>query len=168
MGRSGLRCSRRLTAVSLALTDKDRELRAVLTVGKDGSPAVGLYDKDGKARAGLTVDANGLSSLSLYGKDEGLRVALRVSANGIPQLALHHRETRPRMLFVLGADGSPRLALTGMDGKPRVGLAAVGETYGLLFYDPSEKVRIGMSTGPDGTPQLRIFDKDENVIWRAP
>ena len=47
-------------------------------------------------------------------------------------------------------------------------VAAVVGARRLEAADSADRVRIGLATDSDGTPGLRLFDKEGKLLWQAP
>jgi hypothetical protein len=108
----------------LILSDRNGEPRLTLTVGADGSPAVGLFEPGDKIRAELPLTNNG-PRFVLYSKDEKEQVLLNMGKNGQPQLGFLDKNKLPRV--VIGAAGDqwvvgtygPKGELTGGLGEKK-------------------------------------------------
>ncbi len=101
----------------VVLYDEEGKARAGLTVGPDGSAALGLYDKDGRGRAGLTVLPGGASALALADRAGKARAGLTVTAEGTPALVLYDRDEKARARLALVGSGTPELAFYDREGK---------------------------------------------------
>jgi hypothetical protein len=75
---------------SLALSDGDGNIRAVVSVTASGDPSIALYDCSGKQRALLDVgtSTDGATALGLYDQQERGRLLLNLKPNGTPLVAL--------------------------------------------------------------------------------
>ena len=130
-----------------------------------------LRDKAGKLRGLWWLDGLG-PTLTLFDAAGKLRAVLGVEADG-PSLALYDTAGKPRAGLRVGAKG-PELALFDAAGKPRAWL-----TEDSLHLEDAQQFRavVGVTglktieTGERHTTSaaaVTLFDKDGEVIWRAP
>jgi hypothetical protein len=131
---------RNLDADRLILRDGKGEISAMLAVGKDGAPTLGLY-----------------------GPGQKMRAVFGLSSAGAPVLRLNGPDGEGRLSFALADDGSPDLQLAGADGKSRLALTAHGSNPGLVFFDAAGAVKLRLAIDSTGVP-IRIFNASASPI----
>jgi hypothetical protein len=147
----------------LILRNGKGDIAAMLAVGKDGTPSLGLYGPDHTASVLLGLSTSGAPSLGLYGPDHKVRAVLGLSSAGAPVVRLNGPNGEARLSFALADDGSPGLQLTGADGKSQVALTAHGSNPGLLFFDAAGAVKLKLAVDSTGVP-IRIFNASASPI----
>ena len=141
---------------ALVFYDEAGKKRALLSVDADGSPGLGLFDKAGEVRAMLSILANGRPSLSLWDENGQPRVTLGAGVLRLSQTDLVECPESSLMLF--GETGTAWADLCVFPGG----------TPGLSFHDEAGKARVGLWLDADGTPNLNLWGKDDEVLWEAP
>jgi hypothetical protein len=148
---------RTVDADRLILRNGKGEISAMLAVGKDGAPTLGLYGPDHTANLLLGLSTSGAPSVGLYGPDHKVRAVFGLSSAGAPILRLNGPKEEGRLSFALADDGSPDLQLTGADGKSRLALTAHGSNPGLVLFDAAGAVKLKLAVDSTGVP-IRIFN----------
>jgi hypothetical protein len=148
---------RTVDADRLILRNGKGEISAMLAVGNDGNPTLGLYGPDHTASLLLGLSTSGAPSLGLYGPDHKVRAVLGLSSAGAPILRLNGPKEEGRLSFALADDGSPDLQLTGADGKSRLALTAHASNPGLVFFDAAGALKLKLGVDATGVP-IRIFN----------
>jgi hypothetical protein len=148
---------RTVDADRLILRNGKGDIAAMLAVGKDGAPTLGLYGPDHTANLLLGLSTSGAPSLGLYGSDHKVRAVFGLSSAGAPVLRLNGPNGEARFSVALSDDGSPDLQLTGADGKSQVVLTAHGSNPGLLLLDAAGAVKLRLAVDATGVP-IRIFN----------
>ena len=154
---------RTLDADRLILRNGKGEIAAMLAVGKDGAPTLGLYGPDHTASLLLGLSTSGAPSLGLYGPDRKVRAVLGLSSSGAPVLRLNGPKEEGRLWFALADDGSPDLQLTGSDGKSRLALTAHASNPGIIFSDSAGAIKLRLAVDSTGVP-IRIFNASTTPI----
>jgi hypothetical protein len=139
------------------------DIAAMLAIGKDGAPTLGLYGPDHTANVLLGLSASGAPSLGFYGPDHKVRAVFGLSTAGAPILRLNGPNGEGRFSFALADDGSPDLQLTGADGKSRLALTAHASNPGLVFFDAAGSVKLRLAVDSTGVP-IRIFNASTDPI----
>jgi hypothetical protein len=147
----------------LILRNGNGEIAAMLAVGNDGAPTLGLYGPDHTASLLLGLSSSGTPSLGLYGPDRKVRAVFGLSPAGAPVLRFNDPKGEGRLSFALADDGSPDLQLTGADGKSRLALTAHGSNPGLVFSDAAGAVKLRLAVDSTGVP-IRIFNASTTPI----
>lgn len=106
--------SKVIRANQFILEDANGKARAVLDVGRDGTPGFYLYDENATPRALLGVTSYG-AMLALCDTAGKTIASLAVSADG-PSLRLSDAQGRPRLRVDVGKDGVPELTLLYANG----------------------------------------------------
>jgi hypothetical protein len=83
----------------LGMFDAGDKLRAMLSLGADGAPALLMDDADGTPRVLLSVLPNGVPSLGIYDAGKKLRAMLSTDPSGTPALTLYDAEQNLRAKF---------------------------------------------------------------------
>jgi hypothetical protein len=125
---------RTVDADRLILRNGKGDIAAMLVVGKDGAPSLGLYGPDHKVRA-------------VFG----------LSTGGAPTLRFNGPTGEARLSVTLSDNGSPALQLTGADGKSQVELTAHGSNPGLVLLDAAGAIKLKLAVDSTGVP-IRIFN----------
>jgi hypothetical protein len=147
-----------IEAERIILRDTVGSIRAELSVAKEGGVALRFLDEKGKTRAILGLASDSASPSLKLSDNEGVgRAWLTVDPDGSSRLTLRDRKERPRAGLIAEADGSPRLALRDTDGQYRI----------VLGSSPLEPLPT-RGIGERSPSSLILFDKDGNVIWKAP
>jgi hypothetical protein len=154
---------RTVDADRLILRNGKGEIAALLAVGKDGAPTLGLYGPDHAASVVLGLSASGAPSIGLYGPGHTMRAVFGLSPTGAPILRLNDPKGEGRFSFALADDGSPDLQLTGADGKSRLALTAHASNPGLVFFDSAGAVKLRLAIDSTGVP-IRIFNASTTPI----
>jgi hypothetical protein len=154
---------RNVDADRLILRNGKGEISAMLAVGKDGAPTLGLYGPDHTANVLLGLSASGAPTLGLYGPDHKVRAVFGLSAVGAPILRLNGPKEEGRLSLALADDGSPDLQLTGADGKSRLALTAHASNPGLVFFDAAGALKLRLAVDSTGVP-IRIFNASSTPI----
>ena len=157
----------------LTLYGGDGKLRAALTL-QGNEPSVVFYDARGP-RAGFSA-----SGLTIRDTNLKLRLALQLYERG-PSLNLYDGESEivPGAMLDLTDDG-PRLMLYNTSDSSMAYLSAYRNQPSLRLID-EQKYMAALGTVDDLMAQrngevhnktsaasLVMFDKDKNIIWRAP
>ncbi len=153
---------RTVDADRLILRNGKGEIAAMLAVGKDGAPTLGLYGPDHTGIV-LGLSSSGAPSLGLYGPEHKVRAVFGLSPTGAPILRLNDPKGEGRLSFALADDGSPDLQLTGADGKSRLALTAHGSNPGLVLFDSAGAVKLRLAIDSTGVP-IRIFNASTTPI----
>jgi hypothetical protein len=148
---------RNLDGDRLILRNGKGDIAAMLVVGKDGAPSLGLYGPDHTASVLLGLSTSGAPSLGLYGPDHKTRAVLGLSSTGAPVVRLNGPNGEGRFSVALSDDGSPDLQLIGADGKLQMVLTARGSNPGLLFFDAAGALKLKLAVDSTGVP-IRIFN----------
>lgn len=142
---------------------------------------LGLYGEHsgryGGIRAGLSI-VNDIPALSLYDKDQRERVTVEANESA-PSLIL--RDTRENEIVRVGFDplsSSPTVSLMEEGGTVAASLSLNDDGPNLWLWDKERYSAILGSTGlvtprtgeahQTSAASLVLFDKDKNVIWKAP
>ncbi len=169
----------------LQIVDDEGAVFATLCLDEHG-PLLALYDEKGKARAKLSVaedgprlslnDENGNSRVDLYGiadlmtlsiRDEGVVPRVMVSFLDEPSVTLFDEHAKAGLTLGMNEDG-PALVLFGEeDDKPCVVLG-MEDGPGIVLIDQNYKIRARLSLDKNDSPSLKLYDKDEKLIWQAP
>ncbi len=103
-------------------------------------------------------------------KDQNGKVRAELALEqGQPSLMLADKRGIPRAVYGAGDDGESFLAFFA-DGLVRARLATKpdGPVQLTLHHDSKGKPRVDLGVDIDGSPYLRLSDKDGKVIWKAP
>ena len=139
------------------LVDAAGKVRAVLGLEPDGSPTLDLFDPAGRMRAFLKLGPDGSPGLALCDAAQKLRARMVLPSDGRPSLELRDAAENSRATLRLTEEGSPYLALRDKAGATRAVLGVTSlETIGTAEVTTRSE------------SSLVLFDKDGNVIWRAP
>jgi len=106
-----------LVVRSLAVKDKNGNVRATLGTLANGTPQLRLADRHGKPRAMLGTLESDLLGLSLWDSDFKVRAALSLNAAGKPHLRLADEGGVARARLSTVRDGSAKLELYDAKGK---------------------------------------------------
>jgi hypothetical protein len=147
----------------LILRNGNGEIAAMLAVGNDGVPTLGLYGPDHTASLLLGLSSSGAPSLGLYGPDRKVRAVFGLSPAGAPVLRFNDPKGEGRLSFALADDGSPDLQLTGADGKSRLALTAHASNPGVVFSDAAGAIKLRLAVDSTGVP-IRIFNASTTPI----
>lgn len=158
----------------LTLFDEAGKPRASLIATKDG-PLLALGDETGNPRASLDV-MEGVPQLRLLSGKAQTQVALIAPKEGAA-LALYDESGKPRGSLSATKDG-PGLELYDEAGQTRANLSVKKGGPFLALEDVQGYSATlgctGLITPKTGTQTTRsaaslvMFDKDKNVIWKAP
>jgi hypothetical protein len=154
---------RTVDADRLILRNGKGEIAAMLAVGKDGAPTLGLYGPDHTASVVLGLSSSGAPSLGLYGPGHKVRAVFGLSPTGAPILRLNDPKGEGRLSFALTDDGSPDLQLAGADGKSRLALTAHGSNPGIVLFDAAGAIKLRLAIDSTGVP-IRIFNASTTPI----
>ena len=165
---------------ALLFLDNNSKQRALLQTDPDGTPALSLFDKNQQTRVGLGLSKGGEPSISLSDKNAQGRLGLFVLKGGGPALSLTDKDGRTRMLLDVDEDGKPLLAFLDKNKQLRVELGLLGDdsptlrlndkhgnNRATLGYAELETTRTGTVT-KQSESSFVLFDKNSNVIWKAP
>jgi hypothetical protein len=139
------------------LERENRWMRRIGAVGVAVAAAVFLIGQ------GKENELPDLEVRSLTVKDEAGVVRARLKTDrGLTGLAFLDKHGKDRAWLGAG-DGSAGLTFT-----PTFQLGVSFGSQSLRLYDEDRKLRLALSTHRDGSPSLRFFDAERNVIWAAP
>lgn len=116
-----------------------------------------VVDTYGRNRLTVGELIDGSLGLYVWGEKGNPRLWLATWDDGVSRLSLHDQGGRARALLTVQADGSPSLSLRDESTKSR---AVLGQAT--------------LRTARTGTMERRpaaslvLFDRDANVIWKAP
>jgi hypothetical protein len=133
-----------VTAQYFRLVDAAGRERASLRVPNSPAAAAGLnfFDDSGDTAAGIAVGGDGVPMLWVGG------IGMQVTSKGENTLQINDKDGKTRVL----------LGVTGEQSAPA----------GLSLFDGDERQRIRVVIGPTGSPEVKIFDKDDKPIWESP
>jgi hypothetical protein len=154
---------RNVDADRLILRNGKGELAAMLAVGNNGAPTLGLYGPDHTANLLLGLSASGAPSLGFYGPDSKVRAVVGLSTAGAPVLRFNGPKEEGRLSLAVSDDGSPDLQLTGADGKSRLALTAHASNPGVILSDASGAIKLKLAVDSTGVP-IRIFNASATPI----
>jgi hypothetical protein len=146
------------------------------TRAAESTPRVRLYDEMGTLRAALML-IEGEPWLG-FSDEKGTTRAALILIEGDPVLALRDEKGKPRAELML-TKGRPGLVLSDEKGTMRARLMVIEGEHRLALYDEKgglravfgsaglEVTRTGetVKTAPSS---VTLFDKDGNVMWKAP
>ena len=143
---------------TLRFFDRAGKIRNEIGLNRYGDPTMVLYHKEGKTLASL----NGTSKIGtewiLADENGRPRVVLNINRGGT-HLSFFDEAGKARTSLGLKPDGSPTLVFSDEKMKNRV----------MLGYVESEnKQKKSMSKENPTVSSLALFDKDGNVLWKAP
>jgi hypothetical protein len=89
---------------------------------------------------------------------------------GMPQIIFLDAKKRLRMRLIVFPDGDGSGGLAFYDSTGWRGVLRMDgeETSVLKLVGKHQKGGIAMAVAPDGTPSLKMTDKDGKVLWQAP
>jgi len=116
-----------------------------VTAGFFGGIAAGRFSIDRSASATEPVKVIKAQAFHLVDEHGATHALLSIMEGGGPGLEFYDNDHRPRVVFDMTGKGDPRLFL--LDGE------------GLI------RTVVGLGLGADGTPFIRMRDKDEKVLW---
>ena len=144
-----------LSGTGLVMFDTDgRTPRIAQGVTTGGQSGLVLFDSGGNVRLDLTTGWAGRDdgSVNITGRDQ----------RGTPRFELTFDPTAPgeglNLFRLRDANGQARAVVVTL---PNGGVA-------INLGDREQRLRAQMSIDADGTPELRLLDEREAVIWRAP
>ena len=157
-------------AQRFVLTDMAGNLQAELGFTAESNDWLGCY---------IAAEHYSPSSLSgpgliIYGKDKAPKAVLKATADGDARLTICDSRGKGRLDLGVFEDGHPHLNLNGSDGMPNIGMDLDADSAFFGLYDPRQKgtvpkvlIEAGRGIKPSFSPMM-IFDKGEQVAWRAP
>lgn len=144
----------------IVLQDRNDTIRAALTMGATGQPALLLQDAGGaiRLRAGLDDD-DGTPTLSLQDTGSDPRAVLSLRPDGTPVLHLHDEFGQLRLSVDVNADGTPALVLRDDEGKASLVIAGLAASPAVSVHDPSGTLRATMGV-VDGIPAILTINAE--------
>ncbi len=174
--------------VSLTFLDENGEKRLSLGVESNSSPWVKLLAKHGSIR--LDVDDHGSPRLALFGAGvmaltlkQGFPVMFTSDLEGYPKFVLISREKGARLQLItrktvpiadfgFGLPPPPQGqrfdSALGRGLERRTGSVLSATSSGLSLSDQWGINRAKFSLSDEGSPEVKLFNFEEGVIWSAP
>jgi len=148
--------------------------RLLLSSAKDGHVSARLLDDRYRCRVSLSAGGNGVSEIALLGEEGTEQAVLGLQPDGTVSLSFLDRrppETPPSLRAVLTAssNGMTVLKLVGenVHSSAELGTSPDGSSW-LTLVDNHERARAVMSLDPSGSPSLKFYAEDGQLIWSAP
>jgi hypothetical protein len=139
-GRWGRR-AKVVEAETFLVRDQEGQVRARLSIQKDGSPELALLDKAGQHQFLIQGLADRSATLHLY--DQGhVRIALSALSSGAASMNLYDRDRGAFTGIYMGSD----------------------RKMGLAFHDGNQEAHVNLT--PDGTAGVRVSDGSGREIGR--
>ena len=144
-----------LTGTGLIIFDADgRTPRVAQGVTASGQGGLVLFDSAGNLRLDLTT--------GWEGRDDGSVNITGRSADGKPRFELTFDPTAP-------GDGLNLFRLRDANGQARAVIVTQPDGgVAINLGDREQRLRAQVSINASGTPEFRLLDEREAVIWRAP
>jgi len=126
-----------------------------------------LVDDAGKERAALESFPDGQARLVVRGKDKAATYC-GIMSNGTAIVTLATPGGQ-RVVELGTVDEAPIVILRDASDKLRIGMT-IGEngSAGVVIRDGQGAQRLSLEVGKDGTTEIRALDAKGTVLWRAP
>ena len=99
----------------------------------------------------------------------GRAITLRSAADGWSTVSFADGTKQVRLVLGLGYDGEPRLRMSTKDGKARVTLGSdMSGRVDCILHDASGSERVVIRSAPDGSPSIKLYDREEKRVFHAP
>jgi hypothetical protein len=130
------------------LVDEEGKQRWLLTVSKDGEPALTFVNKSGWAPMAMGINREGVPFFNMV---------LEPNQSGGPSLVLMDSRMKSRALLGLSKEGEPQLAFLDHAGQRRLAMGCAE------FPNPLTGVQEKRPCS-----SITLFDEQGKVLWSAP
>lgn len=130
------------------LVDEEGKQRWLLTVSKDGEPALTFVNKSGWAPMAMGINREGVPFFNMI---------LEPNQSSGPSLVLMDSRMKSRALLGLSKEGDPQLAFLDQAGQKRLAMGCVE------FPNPLTGVQEKRPCS-----SITLFDEQGTVIWSVP
>jgi hypothetical protein len=156
-----------IKAGAFEVVDAEGKTRARLGMTKSGGVGLRLLNKTGTRRLQAEMESSGAVGFTCFSAAGRPAVMLMRSSKGIPSLIYANEKGVP-LTILNRINNAAYFSMRDENGKNRVGLAARPDHSGVFLNSPDGKLHMAHAVLKDGTPVIKITDKNGKVVWTLP